>query len=173
MDRSKEIKQSTKVKSILVISIYSAFSIALGFIKLPAGVGSVALDSSPGFFVAGFYTPILGGFTGMIGHIASSWVSGFPLGIVHIPIAFMQFCWCFIFGFILRKGNSLTSLIIASIVATLLNGVLAPILIGLIFPDLTTIMTGLILFLVIASAINVVIAASMIKVVSKLNIPEL
>jgi ABC-type Co2+ transport system permease subunit len=173
MEQKATQKQTTNVRKIIIIAIFSAFAMALSFVKLPSPVGSVALDSSPGYFVAGFFSPILGGVTGLIGHLTSSGIAGFPLSFVHIPIALLQFCWCCLFGFILRKGNNIFALVAAAVIAVLTNGVIAPILLVLLYPAMKNMMYGIIPFLIVASAINVILAAVAIRILSKLNVPGL
>jgi uncharacterized membrane protein len=50
-------------------------------------VSTVAFDSSPGFFAALFFGPTDGAIVCGIGHMATAIVNGFPLGILHLPIA--------------------------------------------------------------------------------------
>ncbi len=70
------------------IAILSAFSVAGSFIHPPSPIQTVAFDSAPGFFAGLFFGPIDGAFVCGIGHIATSLVNDFPLGLVHLPIAF-------------------------------------------------------------------------------------
>lgn len=163
----------TYVRAVVIIAVFSALAAAGGLVKLPSPVGSIALDSAPGFFVAGFFSPLLGGLTGLAGHFASAGIAGFPLAVAHIPIAIMQFVWCFIFGWILRKGKTIQALVIASIVAIVANGVLAPLALAGLFPDYKSLLGGLIPFLLLASAINVVMAAIAVKSLARLDIPGL
>jgi len=69
------------------ISALSALSVVGSFIHLPGPVQTVAFDSAPGFFAALMYGPFDGAAVCGIGHIATSIVNGFPLGILHLPIA--------------------------------------------------------------------------------------
>lgn len=161
------------IRNIIVVAVFTALAMGGGFIKLPSPVGSIALDSAPGFFVAGFFSPILGGITGLLGHLASSATAGFPFGFIHILIAILQFCWCFLFGAILRKGNRIWALVLASLVATITNGIVAPLILALIFQTFRPMLNMLIPFLLFASAVNVIIAALVIKLLARLDIPGL
>lgn len=69
------------------IATLSALSVVGSFIHLPGPVQTVAFDSAPGFFAALMYGPVDGAAVCGIGHVATSIVNGFPLGILHIPIA--------------------------------------------------------------------------------------
>ena len=62
-------------------------SVIGSFIPLP-GFPTIAFDSAPGFFAALFFGPGDGAIVCAIGHLATSTVHGFPLGILHLPIAF-------------------------------------------------------------------------------------
>ncbi len=159
------------VKSIVVIVIFTAASAGGGLIKLPSPVGSIALDSLPGFFAAAYFAPWIGGLVGSLGHVASAATAGFPLGPIHIVIALQMFCWCFIFGFIVRQLNRPLALVLASVIAILLNAVVSPSMLALIFPSFRPILMGLIGFLLLGSSANIVLAAVFIKILSKLDIP--
>jgi uncharacterized membrane protein len=69
------------------ISVFSALSVVGSFIRLPSPVQTVTFDSAPGFFAALFFGPIDGAIVTGLGHVASASINGFPLGILHLPIA--------------------------------------------------------------------------------------
>jgi riboflavin transporter len=69
------------------LSIFTALSVIGSFIKIPSSVGTLAFDSTPGFFVAFLFGPLEGATVCGLGHLATATISGFPLGILHIPIA--------------------------------------------------------------------------------------
>jgi uncharacterized membrane protein len=69
------------------LAIFTALSVVGSLIKIPSPIGSLAFDSAPGFFVALFFGPLEGGLVCGIGHLATAAASGFPLGILHLPIA--------------------------------------------------------------------------------------
>jgi uncharacterized membrane protein len=69
------------------IAALSALSVVGSFIHLPGPVSTVAFDSSPGFFAALIFGSVDGAIVCGIGHMATAIVNGFPLGILHIPIA--------------------------------------------------------------------------------------
>lgn len=153
------------VRHIVTIAVFSAAAVALGLVKIPSPVGSIALDSAPGYFAAVFFGPAIGAAVGAIGHLASAATGGFPLGGMHIAVAVQMLLWCAIFGAIARRGNSVAALVLASIVAIALNGVASPLLLvplGLPLPTALQILP----FLVFASAVNVVLAAVSAKAVA-------
>jgi adenosylcobinamide-phosphate guanylyltransferase len=69
------------------ISVFSALSVIGSFIHPPSPIQTVAFDSSPGFFAALYFGALDGALVSGIGHVVSSIVNGFPLGILHLPIA--------------------------------------------------------------------------------------
>jgi uncharacterized membrane protein len=69
------------------ISVFSALSVVGSFIHLPGPVQTVAFDSAPGFFAALFFGPVDGAIVTGLGHLTSASINGFPLGVLHLPIA--------------------------------------------------------------------------------------
>lgn len=126
---------TTKTPRTLLISrivILSALSVVGSFIHPPSPVQTVAFDSAPGFFAALTFGPIEGAFVCGIGHILTSVVNGFPLGLVHLLIAvgmalagwvvgavnsFLRKRWAFIPALILGVGiNTVLFIIIIPVV---------------------------------------------------------
>ncbi len=69
------------------ISALAALSVVGSFIHLPGPFSTIAFDSAPGFFAALFFGAGDGAIVCAIGHLATSTINGFPLGILHLPIA--------------------------------------------------------------------------------------
>ncbi|HEV2818243.1 MAG TPA: ECF transporter S component [Allosphingosinicella sp.] len=141
----------------MIIGVFSALSIVGGLIKMPSPVGSIALDSAPGYFVASFYSPLLGAVVGTLGHLGSAATGGMPLGPLHFVIAPAMAIICGLFGWLARRGQSILYLIGSGVLAILLNGIGLPLLltlVGLPRPVAWTIIP----LLLIASAINVILA---------------
>ena len=69
------------------ITVFCALSVVGSFFHLPGPVQTVAFDSAPGFFAALYFGPVDGAVVSGIGHLATSIVNGFPLGVLHFPIA--------------------------------------------------------------------------------------
>jgi len=84
MFNSKKVPRTFLVARI---TVFAALSVVGSFIQLPSPVSTVALDSSPGFFVALYFGPLDGFCVFGLGHMATAIVHGFPLGILHLPIA--------------------------------------------------------------------------------------
>lgn len=147
------------VRAIAVITIFTLVAFLGGFVKL-GGAASIALDSWASFFVAAFFGPWYGGLVGFFAHILSAGTGGFPFGPpVHAMVAVLQLMWALVFGFIARRSNNILGLVVASIVAVGLNGLVAPYLIGFAFPPLLPVMKTLVPILLAASFANVVLAA--------------
>jgi hypothetical protein len=62
---------------------------ALGaFIKIPGPLGSIAMDSCPGYLYASLCGPAAGAAVAFVGHLASALTAGFPLGVpFHLLVA--------------------------------------------------------------------------------------
>ena len=82
-----------------------------------------------------------------------------------------MFLWCFIFGLIIRSINRTWAIIIAIVVAGFLNGVLGPLLLGIIDLLPMQVAKGLVIVLVIASIINAAIAGIAIRIFSRRDLP--
>lgn len=70
------------------ISVFTALCVIGSFIHPPSPIQTVAFDSSPGFFAALYFGALDGALATGIGHIVTSIINGFPLGVFHLPVAF-------------------------------------------------------------------------------------
>jgi len=86
-DEKSPSKKVPRTLRVVRIAVFAALSVVGSFIHLPSPVPSVAFDSAPGFFAALYFGPVEGFFVFGFGHMATAIVSGFPLGILHLPIA--------------------------------------------------------------------------------------
>lgn len=84
---SRAIRKTSKTYRIARTSIFTALCVIGSFIRPPSPIQTVAFDSSPGFFAALYYGPLDGAIVTGIGHIVTSIINGFPLGVLHLPIA--------------------------------------------------------------------------------------
>lgn len=105
------------------MAIFIALSAVGSLVKVPSPLGTVALDSAPGFFAAiGF-----GGWVGFVvlavGHLLTSATAGFPLTLpLHIAIAVGMGGCGVVFRWLGRRGHA-AWLVLAVVVTTLLNSV--------------------------------------------------
>lgn len=162
---------SIALKNVAVLSVFTVASALLGILKFPSPVGSIALDSAPAYFVAGFFGWPLGGIVGVFGHLASALTAGFPLGWLHGVIAGQMFVCCGLFGFITRSIDRTWALVPAGAAAILLNGVAAPWSLGAAGFLPQAVANGLIAILVLSSLANVSSAAVSIALLAKRDIP--
>lgn len=89
MSHGENVKPS-KARVISEIVLFSAVSGIGAMIPIPSPVGSVALDSFPGYFMALWRGTASGALVCAIGHLLSSIRSGFPLGYLHIPVTLLM-----------------------------------------------------------------------------------
>lgn len=82
------VMKASATRRVARISVFTALCVVGSFIHPPSPIQSVAFDSFAGFFAALLFGVLDGALVSGIGHIATSVVSGFPLGPLHIPIAF-------------------------------------------------------------------------------------
>ena len=85
--KKSESPKPPRTYRIARISTFCALSVIGSFIHPPSPIQTVAFDSSPGFFAALYFGPFDGACVSGIGHIVTSIINGFPLGVLHLPIA--------------------------------------------------------------------------------------
>lgn len=158
---------------VLYVAVFTAASALLGFIKLPAPVASVALDSVPGYFTAGYLGALPGGVVGCLGHLASAATGGFPLGWLHLVIALQMLGCCWLFGVIIRGINRWWALFLAVPVALLANGVVAPLMLGILGLVAMDAARGLVLVLSIVSGVNATLAAILVAAFARRKAQEM
>lgn len=158
MDQTPDLKKTTwSVRRIAIMSIFIALSAVGAMIKIPSPIGSIGLDSAPGYFAALAFGGLEGAIIIAIGHLLSGAVVGFPLSIpIHLGVAICMALWAVVFRRIGRQKNT-TMLAIAVVVVSLLNSVLT----GLLLLPLggTVLYVANIVPLLVASAVNTAIAA--------------
>lgn len=167
MDKEAAVKKDVILKASIVkrvayIAVFVALSAVGALIKIPSPVGTIGLDSAPGFFAAIAFGYIEGGSVIALGHLITSGIVGFPLGLpLHFFIAFQMILWALAFRWVKNK----IGIIPASIAAIILNGVVSSF--TMMFLGGIGAVIGIMPFLAVASAINVIIAAVSWKVVKK------
>jgi uncharacterized membrane protein len=102
------------------IPVFCALSVIGSFIHLPGPIQTVAFDSAPGFFAALYFGPLDGAAVSGIGHLATSIINGFPLGILHFPIAFGLACAGAAIGLVKIKLNAILGLGVGIVINTAL-----------------------------------------------------
>ncbi|HVJ47622.1 ECF transporter S component [Desulfitobacterium sp.] len=167
MSQVQPVKEDLKpvfwsAKRIAIMAIFIALSYVGSLIKIPSPLGTIGLDSAPGFFSALAFGAWEGAIIIAIGHLFTAAVVGFPLTIpMHLFIAALMALWALTF----RWVNQKLGLIPAMIVAIFLNGVVSS------FTMLPAggmgAVLGLMPFLVLGSVINVVVSGLAYKALKK------
>jgi uncharacterized membrane protein len=137
------------------IAVFSALSVVGSFIHAPSPIQTVAFDSSPGFFAALYFGPLDGALICGIGHVVTSIINGFPLGIFHLPIAAGMAGAGATMGFMNRFNHKV------SFVAAVVTGITVNAgLVVVVVPELGwAAMFALLPFLFLAASMNGIVAA--------------
>lgn len=157
----QELKLSAwNVKRLSIMAIFIALSAVGALIKIPSPVGTIGMDSAPGFFSALAFGGLTGAIVIAFGHLLTSAVVGFPLTVpVHLYVALQMALWAAVY----RWVNEKLGLIPAVIAGIILNGVVSA------FAMLPMMgmggVLGLLPFLVVGAAINVIISAAAYKAI--------
>ena len=158
---TEDLKLSAwNVKRLSIMAIFIALSAVGALIKIPSPVGTIGMDSAPGFFSALAFGGLEGAIVIAFGHLLTSAVVGFPMTIpVHLYIAFQMALWALAYCWVNKK----LGLIPAVIVGIILNGVVSS------FAMLPMMgmggVLGLMPFLIIGAALNVIISAIAYKAI--------
>lgn len=150
-----------RVRQITYTAIFAALCALGGFIKIPLGLSSTALDSVPALVAAAFLSPILVGFSAFIGHLASALYGGFVLGPFHLLIAVEMLVILWVFAR-LHKARKERRKWLFFIMA---NGLLAPLpFYWLISPGF---FIGMVPGIFLATVVNALIAALILPFVTE------
>jgi uncharacterized membrane protein len=141
------------VKRVAYIAIFIALSAVGAMIKIPSPAGTIGLDSAPGYFCALAFGYVEGVSVIFIGHLLTSGIVGFPLGLpLHIFIAVQMGLWAVVFRWVTHKFGMIPGIV----TAVLLNGVVSAF--TLVFVGGMGAALGVMPFLIVGSLINVVVA---------------
>lgn len=150
-----------KLRTMTLTALFAALCAVGGFIKIPSGVGSLALDTVPALLAASFLPPIFVGFASMTGHLASAMYAGFPLGPFHVLIAIEMMIVLYVFARLHNAGRH-TSKWVFFIIA---NGLLAPL--PFYFLVSPAFFIGAVPAILVATSVNAVVAAVVMPVLVK------
>ena len=88
------------VRKLAIMAVFIALSAVGSLVKIPSPLGTVGLDSAPGFFAALAFGGWVGFIVIAVGHLLASAIVGLPLTLpVHLAIAIgmglcaLAFCW--------------------------------------------------------------------------------
>ena len=153
-------KSVLSVKRIAIMAVFIALSAVGALIKIPSPVGTIGLDSAPGYFSAIAFGGVEGAVIIALGHMLTAAVIGFPLTLpIHIFVAIQMALWALSFRWVNKK----LGLIAAVIAGIILNGVVSSFTMMLMGGFGAVL--GVMPFLIIGSAINVIIAAAAYRVI--------
>lgn len=110
------------IRKLTLIALFIALSVIGAAIKIPAIIGSVALDAFPALLAGAFFGAIPGALVGGFGHMVSALIGGMPLGPLHAIVAVMMALLVYIFAFLFRKGKKT----LASVFFVVSNTLIAP-----------------------------------------------
>ncbi|MFE8702990.1 ECF transporter S component [Cytobacillus sp. FJAT-54145] len=92
-------------RKISWLALLIALSVVGSMLKIPAVVGSIALDAFPALIAASLFGGGLGAVVAGIGHLVSALVGGLPLGPFHILIALEMSLLVWIYGRLYQQGK--------------------------------------------------------------------
>src|SRR5699024_12800539 len=72
------------IKKISLLALFIALSVIGSFIKIPAVVGSIALDAFPALLAVVLIGTTAGAVVAGMGHMVSAYIGGMTLGPLHI-----------------------------------------------------------------------------------------
>ena len=142
-----------QVKRITLTAFFAALCVIGGLIKIPSGIGSLALDTVPALISVAFLPPVFSGIAAMLGHTASAMYAGFPLGPFHVLIALEMLIIVIIFARLHKAGHNLTKWVFFVVA----NGLIAPL--PFYFLISPAFFLSAIPFLLLATIVNAVVAA--------------
>lgn len=143
-------------RKISLLAVFIGLSVVGAAIKIPAIIGSVALDAFPALLAAAFFGGGAGAIVGAFGHLVSAVLSGMPMGPLHFVVAAEMALLAFVFAFMFNRGKKL----LASTVFVIGNAFVAP-LPFILFFDVSFYM-ALLPSLFIGSLLNMVVASMLI-----------
>lgn len=113
-------KAPLSARKLAIMAVFIALSAAGSFVKIPSPLGSVGLDSAPGFFTAIAFGGWMGFIVIAVGHLLGSGIVGFPLTLpVHLAIAAGMGLCALAFRRVGRRGTAW--LVVSVITTSLLN----------------------------------------------------
>ena len=152
--------QTLSVKRVAYMAVFIALSAVGALIKIPSPVGTIGLDSAPGYFCGLAFGALEGAGVIFMGHLLTAGIVGFPLGIpLHLFIGIQLALWVILFRWITQKLGRIPG----AAVAILLNGIVSAF--TMYFVGGMGAVLGTIPFLLTGSAINVIMAVLAHRVV--------
>lgn len=150
------------VKRVAYMAVFIALSAVGAMIKIPSPVGTIGLDSAPGYFCGLAFGYMEGIWVIFIGHLITAGIIGFPLGIpLHLFIGLQLAAWVIVFRWISRKLGQVAG----TITAVFLNGIVSAF--TMFFVGGMGAVLGTMPFLIAGSLVNVLIAVISYRIVHR------
>jgi|SRR5690606_9287327 len=140
------------VRKISLLALFIALSVVGAAIKIPAIIGSIALDAFPALLAAAFFGAGPGAIVGGLGHLVSAVIGGMSMGPLHFLVALEMALLCAIFAIFYKRGKRM----LAGIIFLVGNAFIAPLPFILIFD--VAFFLAIVPSLFIGSLLNTVIA---------------
>ncbi|SMD10666.1 alpha-ribazole transporter [Desulfocicer vacuolatum DSM 3385] len=152
--------RTLSVKRMAYMAVFIALSAVGAMVKIPSPVGTIGLDSAPGYFCGLALGYVEGICVIFMGHLITSGIMGFPLGIpIHFFIALQLALWVTVFVWVSRRFGAVPG----AIVAVVLNGGVSAFTMALV-GGMGAVL-GTMPFLIAGSLVNVAIAVISHRVV--------
>ncbi|UJL46618.1 ECF transporter S component [Virgibacillus sp. NKC19-16] len=110
------------VRKMSLLALFISLSAVGAAIKVPAVIGSVALDVFPALLAAAFFGAGAGAMVGAFGHLLSALIGGMPLGILHLIIAIEMALLVSLFAILFQKEQK----VLAGVLFLFGNALIAP-----------------------------------------------
>lgn len=153
-----------KLKRMTLTALFAALCVIGGLIKIPSGVGSLALDTVPALLAVSFLPPVFVGIASLMGHLASAMYAGFPLGPFHLLVAAEMFVILYLFARLHRSDRHVLKWAFFIIA----NGVLASL--PFYFLLSPAIFIGLLPSVLMATVLNAAVAAVVMPALRKVAV---
>ncbi len=145
-----------RVRRLVLMALFIALSAAGAQIHIPGVLGTPALDSLAGYLGAMAFGPAFGAPVAAMGHLLTAALSGFPLSVpVHLAIAVLMAVSAASTGWLWRRAGRVA----AVAWGVFFNGVVEPALFIAVPGFGLAFFLSSVVQLLIASALNVVLAA--------------
>lgn len=154
------MERKFSTKRMVLLALLVALSAVGAYIIIPSPIGTVAFDSAPGYFSCLLLGGSAGGFVLFLGHLVSALKIGFPLGMLHLLIAGLMAVCGVIYSYTYKKAG----LVISTIVAIILNGVVVT---ALLIPFLgSAFFFAMVGPLLLGSAANILMSGILFKLIN-------
>lgn len=118
---SEEESVKMNGKKISLLAVFIGLSVVGASLKIPAIVGSVALDVFPALMAAALFGGGAGAIVAGLGHLISALLGGMPMGPLHFVVAVEMAILAFVFAYTWKRKW------LASVLFIFGNAILAPI----------------------------------------------